>query len=102
MESHSAKSLCCTQSMRLLSRSGYTKGYQGKRIGNTTVKDVPYEFVVGSGQAIAAFEEAVSTMKVGGIRRVEIPGARPELGYSLNRAERFTDELISPDLKIFK
>jgi hypothetical protein len=33
---------------------------------------------------------------------VEIPGARPELGYSLNRAERFTDELISPDLKIFK
>lgn len=37
-----------------------------------------------------------------GIRRVEIPGAKQELGYSLSRSERFTDELISPDLKIFK
>lgn len=100
-------------------------------------------------QAIAAFEEAVASMKVGGalpaprgasarrrqahtnarmqthtcettrlpepsrigpcllfpppgIRRVEVPGSRPELGYALNRAERFTGELLSPDLKIFK
>ena len=30
--------------------SGFTKGYQGKRIDNTSVRDEPYEFVLGSGQ----------------------------------------------------
>lgn len=79
-----------------------SKGYQGKRIDNTSVRDDPYEFTLGAGDAIGAFEEAVSTMKVGGIRRIEVPGDRPELGYSLDRSERFTDELISKDLKIFK
>lgn len=82
--------------------SGYTKGYQGKRIDNTSVRDEPYTFILGSGQTIPAFEEAVSSMKVGGIRRIEVPGDRPALGYSKIRSERFTDELISPDLKIFK
>ncbi len=53
-------------------------------------------------QAIKAFEEAVSGMTAGGIRRIEVPGSKPELGYSLDRKERFTDELISPDLKIYK
>lgn len=118
----------------LLPRS---QGYQGKRIDNTSVRDEPYEFVLGSSevgvlagrqqltilhcageqvqrdsalravcparpaakqqltvthiagwvvasepcntraiawclQAIPAFEEAVSTMKVGGVRRVEV------------------------------
>jgi hypothetical protein len=30
--------------------SGFTKGYQGKRIDNTSVRDEPYEFVLGSRQ----------------------------------------------------
>jgi hypothetical protein len=37
-----------------------------------------------------------------GIRRVEVPGALPELSYPRDRSQRFTDELISQDLKIFK
>eukprot|EP00775_Hariotina_reticulata_P007432 gene7432-7641_t len=82
--------------------SGYTKGYQGKRIDNTSVRDEPYEFVLGGDQAIKAFQEAVSTMKVGGIRRVEVPGSVPELSYPRNRSQRFTNELLSPDGKIFK
>lgn len=82
--------------------AGYTKGYQGKRIDNTSVRDEPYEFVVGAGQAIIAFEEAVKTMKAGGLRRVEVPGSIPELGYPLDRAKRFTGELVSQDMKIFK
>jgi len=27
--------------------AGYTKGYQGKRIDNTSVRDEPYAFVLG-------------------------------------------------------
>lgn len=61
--------------------AGFTKGYQGKRIDNTSLRDEPYEFVLGGGQAIRAFEEAVSGMKVGGIRRIEVPGSSSELGY---------------------
>jgi hypothetical protein len=53
-------------------------------------------------QAIKAFEEAVSGMKAGGIRRIEVPGSRPELGYAINRKERFTDESFRPDMKIYK
>ncbi len=53
-------------------------------------------------QAIKAFEEAVAGMQVGGIRRIEVPGSRPELGYSLERRERFTDDLVSADLKVYK
>ena len=41
-------------------------------------------------------------MKPGGIRRVEVSGEIPGLAYPRNRAERFTDDLISSDLKIFK
>lgn len=28
-------------------------------------------------------------MHVGGVRRIEVPGARPELSYSRDRSERF-------------
>ncbi|KAG2428533.1 hypothetical protein HYH02_014337 [Chlamydomonas schloesseri] len=90
--------------------AGFTKGYQGKRarecggkrIDNTSVRDEPYEFKLGSGQAIKAFEIAVSNMKAGGIVRVEVPGELPDLAYPLDRNQRFTGELISPDLKIYK
>ena len=58
--------------------AGYTEGYQGKRFGNSSLKDEPFEFVLGKHTAIPAFEEAVAGMKVGGIRRIIIP---PELAY---------------------
>lgn len=53
-------------------------------------------------QAIAAFDEAVLGMQVGGIRRIEVPGAHPELGYALDRKVRFTSELLASDLKLYK
>ena len=81
--------------------SGYTKGYQGKRIDNTSTRDEPYIFKLGAGEAIAAFEEAVATMQPGGVRRVEVPGEKPELGYSLDRNVRFTNEYFR-DKKIFR
>lgn len=74
--------------------AGYTKGYQGKRIDNTSTRDEPYEFVLGAGQAIPAFEEAVRDMRVGGIRRVEVRGELPELSYPRDRSQRFTNELV--------
>lgn len=72
--------------------AGYTKGYQGKRVGNSSKLDEPYEFVLGAKQAIPAFEEAVAGMRTGGVRRVEVPGSIPSLGYPLDRSERFTNE----------
>jgi hypothetical protein len=74
--------------------SGYTKNYQAKRLDNTSARDDPYIFKLGAGQAIAAFEEAVAGMKPGGIRRIEVPGEKPELGYSLDRSVRFTNETL--------
>eukprot|EP00889_Picochlorum_renovo_P007048 jgi/Picre1/34078/NNA_001553.t1 len=47
--------------------AGYTEGYQGKRFGNSSLKDEPYEFRLGRKEAIPAIEEAVSGMKVGGL-----------------------------------
>jgi FKBP-type peptidyl-prolyl cis-trans isomerase 2 len=52
-------------------------------------RDEPYEFVLGSRQAIPAFEEAVSTMRVGGVRRIEVLGEIPSLSYPRDRSERF-------------
>ena len=40
-----------------------------------------YRFTVGRGQVIPAFEEAVASMREGGIRRIVVP---PELGYPNN------------------
>eukprot|EP00892_Ulva_mutabilis_P001001 jgi/Ulvmu1/10901/UM007_0078.1 len=82
--------------------SGYTAGYQGKRIDNTSVRDEPYRFQVGSGQAITAFDEAVRGMRAGGVRRIEVPGEVPELGYARDRRARFTDDLVSADLKVYR
>ncbi|KAG1662210.1 hypothetical protein FOA52_015836 [Chlamydomonas sp. UWO 241] len=82
--------------------SGYTKGYQAKRIDNTSVRDEPYEFQLGSHEVIAAFEEAVAGMKVGGIRRVEVPGELPGLSYPRNRSERFVSDSFSTDGTLFK
>jgi hypothetical protein len=73
--------------------SGYTSGYQGKRVENTSVRDDPFVFTLGKGEVIPAFEEAVLGMRQGGLRRVEIPGAHPELSYPRKRSERFSDKL---------
>jgi FKBP-type peptidyl-prolyl cis-trans isomerase len=71
---------------------GYTEGYQGKRIGNSSIRDEPFEFVIGRNQAIPAFEEACAGMKVGGIRRIQIPGNHPELSYARDRSKRFVSD----------
>ncbi|KAB1202440.1 Peptidyl-prolyl cis-trans isomerase FKBP19, chloroplastic [Morella rubra] len=69
---------------------GYTIGYYGRifEARNKTKggsfegndKDF-YKFRIGSHEVIAAFEEAVSGMALGGIRRIIVP---PELGYPEN------------------
>ncbi|XP_020522973.1 peptidyl-prolyl cis-trans isomerase FKBP19, chloroplastic isoform X2 [Amborella trichopoda] len=69
---------------------GYTIGYYGRifEARNKTKggsfeggdKDF-YKFVLGSNQVIPAFEEAVASMSLGGVRRIIVP---PELGYPDN------------------
>ncbi|XP_047332166.1 peptidyl-prolyl cis-trans isomerase FKBP19, chloroplastic [Impatiens glandulifera] len=69
---------------------GYTIGYYGRifEARNKTKggsfegndKDF-YKFKVGSQQVIPAFEEAISGMTIGGVRRIIVP---PELGYPDN------------------
>jgi len=55
--------------------------------------------VLGKNEAIPAFEEAVSGMKVGGVRRVEIPGELEEaLGYSRTPSARYA---LGPEPKTF-
>lgn len=69
---------------------GYTIGYYGrifearnKTKGGSFVGDDKdfYKFKIGSQQVIPAFEEAISGMALGGIRRIIVP---PELGYPEN------------------
>lgn len=69
---------------------GYTAGYQAKKIESTRETDEPFVFTLGRGEAIPAFEEAVAGMRVGGVRRIEIPGELEEkLGYSRDKALRY-------------
>lgn len=69
---------------------GYTSGYQAKKIESTRETDAPYAFKLGAGEAIPAFEEAVAQMRVGGIRRIEIPGELEEkLAYSRDPSQRY-------------
>ena len=69
---------------------GYTSGYQAKKIESTRETDAPFAFKLGAGEAIPAFEEAVSQMRVGGIRRLEIPGELEEkLAYSRDPSQRY-------------
>nr|XP_024376659.1 uncharacterized protein LOC112282811 [Physcomitrium patens] len=69
---------------------GYTIGYLGrifearnKAKGGSFEGDDKsfFRFKLGNSEVIPAFEEAVATMKVGGIRRIIVP---PELGYPNN------------------
>ncbi|KDP23254.1 hypothetical protein JCGZ_23087 [Jatropha curcas] len=69
---------------------GYTIGYYGRifearnktKGGSFEGNDKDFfKFKLGSGQVIPAFEEAVSGMALGGVRRIVVP---PELGYPEN------------------
>jgi hypothetical protein len=58
--------------------AGYTSGYQGKRIGNTTVKDEPYTFVLGKHQVGTGVGE-----DEGSVKPVDKhPCASPHAGHS--------------------
>lgn len=75
--------------------SGVTLGYYGrpfearnKPVGGAFVGDTKdfFRFTVGDENIIPAFNEAVSTMKVGGIRRIIVP---PEIGYPAGNFKKF-------------
>ena len=69
---------------------GYTAGYQAKKIESTRETDEPFVFTLGRGEAMPAFEEAVRAMRVGGVRRIEIPGEVEEkLGAETDEFRRF-------------
>lgn len=55
----------------------------GTRFTDTRDDEQPYAFIMGSGSETAGFDEGVSTMRVGGSRRLIVP---PELGYGAQDA----------------
>jgi hypothetical protein len=57
--------------------------YVGKLVDGTTFdssrdRNEPFSFTIGIGEVIRGFDQGVTGMKVGGLRRVQIP---PALGY---------------------
>merc|ERR1719235_2123110 len=56
-----------------------TGARNGAKIDSTKDHDGPYSFSLGDASVIAGLQEAVSSMRAGGVRRVIIPQA---LGYT--------------------
>lgn len=51
----------------------------GKQFDSSRNKGVPLEFSIGTGQVIKAWDEGISSMKIGGIRKFIVPA---ELAYA--------------------
>jgi peptidylprolyl isomerase len=47
---------------------------EGRIISNSLEKGTPYDIRVGTGQVVAGLDEGLKTMRVGGIRRIYVPG----------------------------
>jgi len=55
----------------------------GTKFDSSSDRNTPFKFKLGIGQVIKGWDEGISTMKVGGQRRLIIP---PELGYGARGA----------------
>ncbi len=72
----------------------YTGRFMDGRVFDTSVGRGPFSFKVGKGQVIAAWDEALSEMKVGEKRALIVP---PKLGYG----ERGAGNVIPPNTTLF-
>ena len=55
----------------------------GTKFDSSKDRGTPFSFTIGSGQVIKGWDQGVTGMKVGGIRKLTIP---PELGYGARGA----------------